>query len=483
MKERTGELEEEQEQEGEERPPAAGDLGAILMGVQDSAGNAALAGLVAQVESGQVPPEALLAGNGQAADTDAERERQGIKERATHMALSQRLTLAKGHAQSKRIEGELLSFERRLRDAREYGWLGTDASVLKAEMSELEDKLQRAEAEEEAMAALTAVDLRRKPVAGRAKKALLERTAIAKPGMALYALDDFEELQEIGELLTELQKALGENAAAVVVSRQTLGNLSAVATSFARTAAANLLDQADKENIKLIELELKLSEILDRHARANAEDREKLTTLMEGLEPALRRDPRLAMAGGSSAKEIDYLIKRAWLEQHDQTQQLAKDEVWELIAGFSPEEGKVAYFDLPERMGQWRIHLSLDYGVMRAVDVECSESDVRDAIMGGGASVVFRSHATAEVLGRSDHRNPHYYYGTGKVTPKRDFWTTTEGKTVKNNWSVLQGELIDAFDTKVDEFVRVVAKVLEERKELKATVIKVGESLQWADSD
>jgi len=72
MKERTGELEEEQEQEGEERPPTAGDLGAILMGVQDSAGNAALAGLVAQVESGQVPPEALLAGNGQTADKDAD---------------------------------------------------------------------------------------------------------------------------------------------------------------------------------------------------------------------------------------------------------------------------------------------------------------------------------------------------------------------------------------------------------------------------
>src|SRR5215204_1794637 len=138
-KERTGELEEEQEGEGEELAPVNGDLGAILMGVQDSAGNAALAGLVAQVESGQVPPEALLAGNGQAADKDAERERQGIKERATHMALSQRLTLAKGHAQARRIHGELLSFERRLRDAREYGWLGTDASVLKAEMSELED--------------------------------------------------------------------------------------------------------------------------------------------------------------------------------------------------------------------------------------------------------------------------------------------------------------------------------------------------------
>ena len=87
------------------------------------------------------------------------------------------------------------------------------------------------------------------------------------------------------------------------------------------------------------------------------------------------------------------------------------------------------------------------------------------------------------MLGRNDDRNPRYYYGTGKVTPKRDFWTTNEGKAVKRNWSVLQGELIDAFDTKVDEFVSVVAKVLEQRRELKAVVVKVGESLQWADSD
>ena len=59
-----------------------------------------------------------------------------------------------------------------------------------------------------------------------------------------------------------------------------------------------------------------------------------------------------------------------------------------------------------------------------------------------------RSHATAEVLGRNDDRNPRYYYGTGKVTPKRDFWSTREGKAVKRNWSALQGELIDAFNTR-----------------------------------
>jgi hypothetical protein len=202
---------------------------------------------------------------------------------------------------------------------------------------------------------------------------------------------------------------------------------------------------------------------------------------MDGLEPKLLREPRLAMASGASTKEIDYLIKRAWLEQHEQTQQLAKDEVWELVAGFSPRESRVAYFDLPERMGDFRIHMSLDYGSMSAVDVESSESDIADAIMGARAAVVFRSHATAEVLGRSDDRNPRYYYGTGKVTPKRDFWSTREGKAVKGNWRALEGELIDAFDTKVDEFVGIVAEVLEQRRELKAVVIKVGESLEWAE--
>ncbi len=482
MRTRTGDAEEDQEKEGEELAPVNGDLGAILMGVQDSAGNAALAGLVAQVESGEVAPESLLpGGKSDVAEKEVERERKGIRERGTHLALAQRLTRAKAHARAPRIEGELTAFERRLRDAREYGWVGMDAAALGAEMTELEDKLARAEAEEEALAALASVDLRRKPLDTRVRKAIMERTAIAKPGMALYAPEDLEDLETIGEELTEVQKALTENTIAVVTSRQTLGALSAVATEFARTAAANLADGVEKSAGKLTEIELKLKEITERHARANVEDRDKLTQLMDGLEPRLRREPRLAMAGGSSTKEIDYLIKKAWLEQHDQTQRLAKDELWQLVAGFSPDEGRVAYFELEERMGEWRIHLSLDYGVMQAVDVTYSESDVRDAIFGASAAVVLRSHATAEVLGRNDDRNPRFYYGTGKVTPKRDFWGTREGKAVKRNWSALQGELIDAFNDKADEFVAIVDDVLEQRKELKAVVVKVGESLQWAE--
>ncbi len=482
MRTRTGDSEEDQEQEGEELAPVNGDLGAILMGVQDSAGNAALAGLVAQVESGEVAAESLLpGGKSDAAEKDAARERKGIQERGTHLALTQRLTKAKAHARAPRIEGELTAFERRLRDAREYGWVGMDAAALGAEMAELEDKLARAEAEEEALSALSSVDLRRRPLMERIKKAIMERTAIAKPGMALYAPEDLEDLGTIGEELAEVQKALTENTIAVVTARQTLGALSAVTTEFARSAAANLAEAVEKSATKLAEIELKLGEITERHARANAEDRDKLNQLMDGLEPRLRRDPRLAMASGSSTREIDYLIKKAWLEQHEQTQRLAKDEVWQLVAGFSPDEGRVAYFELEERMGDWRVHLSLDYGVMQAVDVTCSESDVRDALFGASAAVVLRSHATAEVLGRNDDRNPRFYYGTGRVTPKRDFWSTREGKAVKRNWSALQGELIDAFDDKADELVRMVDEVLEQRKELKAVVVKVGESLQWAE--
>ena len=214
MRRRTGETDEELENEIEEGPPVSGELGAILMGVQDTAGNAALAGLVAQVESGQVAPEALLPGGGPP-DKDTERERRGIQDRATNMALTQRLTNAKAHPRAPRIEGELSAFERRLRDAREYGWLGMDAAALGAEMSELEDKLGRAEAEEEALAALAGVDLRRQPLSERAKKAIMERTAIAKPGMALYAPEDLEALLELHDEFAEVQKALIENGIAV----------------------------------------------------------------------------------------------------------------------------------------------------------------------------------------------------------------------------------------------------------------------------
>ena len=482
MRRRTGETEEELENEAEERPPVNGDLGAILMGVQDSAGNAALAGLVAQVESGQVPPESLLPGG--KPDKDAERERQGIKERATNLALTQRLTNAKAHPRAPRIEGELTAFERRLRDAREYGWLGMDAAALGAEMAELEDKLGarggRGGGARRARGASTCAASRSRSAL---KKAIMERTAIAKPGMALYAPEDLEGLMELHDELAELQKALTENAHrghhVAPDARQPQRRHDRVRQERRRQRSR---DAVEKIAVKLTELELKLSEITDRHARANAEDRERLNQLMEGLEPRLRRDPRVAMAGGSSRQEIDYLIKKAWLEQHEQTQQLAKDEVWELVAGFSPDEGRVAYFDLPGAHGRVAhpplARLRRHEGRRRRV------LGVRHPRRDHGrraASVVFRSHATAEVLGRSDDRNPHYYYGTGKVTPKKDFWSTREGKAAKRNWSALQGELIDAFNTKTDEFVKLVAEVLEQRRELKATVVKVGESLQWAE--
>src|SRR5215208_5126119 len=258
MRRRTGEVDEEVENEAEQRAPAEGDLGAILMGVQDSAGNAALAGLMAQVESGELPAESLLPGG--APEKDPDRERRGIQERATHTALSQRLAKAMTHPRAPRIEGELTAFERRVRDAREYGWLGMDAAALGSEMAELEDKLARAEAEEEALAALAAVALRRKPLSERLKKAIMERTGVAKPGMALYAPEDLEALMELQDELAELQKALIDNGIAVVTSRQTLGNLSAVTTDFTKRAAATLAEEVEKTAVKLTELELKLAE-------------------------------------------------------------------------------------------------------------------------------------------------------------------------------------------------------------------------------
>jgi hypothetical protein len=474
-----GDKDDELAEEVEELETETGDLGAVLMGAQQGGGNAALATLMAQVEAGDVPATALLPGQSEQ-DKLSERERQGIQDRATHGALMRRLLAARASQFSIRIEGELTSFERRLNDAREYGWLGTDAAVLHSELEGLEQKLVRAEAEEEALQALAAVDLKRGPMLERAKKAVLERTAIAKPGMALYAPEDLETLLELDERLTELRKRYADNAIAVVTARGALGSLSETSTAYAKNEAVKYAEDVEKAGLLLAEIEKELADVADRHARANVEDREKLNKLMEGLEPRYRKEPRLAMAGGAGKQEIDYLIKKAWLEQHEATQQLNKDEVWQLVAGFPPGEGQVAYMDLPQRMGGWRIHFSLDYGVMRAVDVDCSEQDIRDALFGGGAGVVFRSHATAEVLGRSDDRNPRYYYNAGKVTPKRDFWETREGKTARRNWSANQSRLIEAFDGKADELVKIVYDVLVKRQELKALVTKVGDTLVWA---
>jgi hypothetical protein len=483
MRRRTGDKDEELAEELAELAPTTGDLGAILLAAQDGGGNAALSGLMAQVEAGEEPATALLPGQGGQTDEEAlsERERQAIADRATHGALSKRLLAARSNQYAKRFESELTAFERRLNDAREYGWLGTDAAVLSSELGELEDKLRRAEAEEEALQALAAVDFKRRPLNERAKKAVMERVAMTKPGMALYAPEDFETLLQLEGQLVELRKRLDDNALAVIAARGGLGTLSDASTANAKNAAGNLAEDLRKIALLVDEHELTLGEITDRHARANAEDRERLNKLMVGLEPRYRKEPHKAMAGGAGRQEMDYLIKKAWLEQHDATQRLAKDELWELVAGFSPNEGKVAYFDLPERMDRFRMHFSLDYGVMKAVEVGDSESDIRDKLLGGSAATVMRSHVTAEVLGRNDDRNPRFYYNAGRVTPKRDFWGTREGKSVKRNWSANQGKMIEAFNVRAAELVKIVDEVIEQRKELKAVVVKVGESLKWAE--
>src|SRR5215210_2159201 len=148
MRRRADEAEEEREDGLEARGRDGGDLGAMLLGAQEGAGNAALASLMGRIEGGEAPATALLPGHpGDAEDARLDlRAQRGAVDRATHAGLAQRLVKAKVSPFARRIEGELQSFGRRLEDAREYGWLGTDAGVLSSELEELEDKLVRAEA-------------------------------------------------------------------------------------------------------------------------------------------------------------------------------------------------------------------------------------------------------------------------------------------------------------------------------------------------
>ena len=469
MRRRKGENDEELEGEADDLVPGAGgDLGSILLGVQEGAGNHALASMIAQVETGEEPATALLPGrreNGDGGQAD----------------LAQRLAAARANPFAKRLESELEAFTRRLTDASASDFQGTDATVLDSELAEIEDKLGRAEREEQAAATLAAVDRHRAPLSERTKKAILERTALTKPGLMIYAPEDFEALMELHKQLIELEKELIDNNIAVTTVGGSLGGLSDVTTEYVRTAATKLRDDLDKAAVTLGDYELVLKEVSSRHASANAEDREKLNQLMAGLEPRLQREPTMALNEGASRQEIDYLLKTAWLEQHEATQKLSKDEMWQLVTGFSSEEGTTSYFDLPGRMDRWRMHMAVEFGVMQDVDVGCSDSDIRDALFGGQAAVDKRAHVTAEVLGREDARNPSFYYGTSRISPPKGFWGTNEGKVVKRNWSSNQSKMIDAFNDKAVDLVKTVHDVLEDRKSLKAIVVKVGESLKWAN--
>ena len=229
---RKGDTEEELEGELEAPEGPAGDLGTMLLNLQEGAGNAVVAGLLERVESGEAPTSAILPGgpvveppapedpvaaeDQQRAQREEERRRRGAAERATYESLRGRVAMAKLHPFAPRLADGLAAFHRRLNDAREYGWLGTDAEVMSAEMTELEGKLVQAAGEEEAAQALARVDASRLPVSQRLKVAITQCTALSKPGLELYALEDFETLQETLPKLGELQKRMFENRDSVV---------------------------------------------------------------------------------------------------------------------------------------------------------------------------------------------------------------------------------------------------------------------------
>src|SRR3954454_14649085 len=150
MRRRSPEAEEELEREDAELAPEAGELGALLLDAQDGAGNAALAQIVGRIEDGAEPGTAVLPGHDGKEELAEERARRVPADRATYGALKQRIVIARANPFSQRILDELRTIERRLDDASEYGWLGTDAGVLASELDGLEDKLRRAEGEEEA---------------------------------------------------------------------------------------------------------------------------------------------------------------------------------------------------------------------------------------------------------------------------------------------------------------------------------------------
>src|SRR3954449_7300586 len=153
MRRRSPEAEEELESQGAEPAPEPGDLGALLLDAQDGAGNAALAAMMGRIEDGEAPATALLPGHdGGARDERAEeRARQGAADRATYGALEGRILVARANPFSARVADDLRALERRLADARGYGWLGTDAAaVLAGELDDVEDRLRRAADEEEA---------------------------------------------------------------------------------------------------------------------------------------------------------------------------------------------------------------------------------------------------------------------------------------------------------------------------------------------
>ena len=234
---RKDEREDEQEGAVEVVEAPAGDLGTMLLDMQEGTGNASVAQLLEQVEKGEVAPEAILPETPrEKEEREDERLRKGVADRATFMSLTGRIRAARLDPFAARLAGEINALERRVIDAREYGWLGTDADVLGNELGTIEHRLVQAAAEEQATQALARVDALRLPVSRRLKTCMTQLTALHKPGIELYAPEDAELLEQTAPKLAEMQKHLADNRDGVVRSRETLGQLGDVATAGRATA-------------------------------------------------------------------------------------------------------------------------------------------------------------------------------------------------------------------------------------------------------
>src|SRR5690349_3444742 len=98
---RKDEREDEQDADVEVAEPVAGDLGTILLDMQEGTGNASVAQLLEKVERGDVAPEALLPGEKER--REEERLRRGIADRTAFSGLTGRIRAARAHPFAPRL--------------------------------------------------------------------------------------------------------------------------------------------------------------------------------------------------------------------------------------------------------------------------------------------------------------------------------------------------------------------------------------------
>jgi hypothetical protein len=388
--------------------------------------------------------------------------------------LEARLSPLFGHAVQGRFTSELASLRRAVADTRLFRSAHEMEAGLLAEIDDLARRMGLEADADSARGELGGAAASVKAVRNRAVQIRGRVNALRFPELARFAPTESAALDSIEPDLAKAELA-AKTATERVGTATTDLRADAATIKSARTTAAEFGTGLPDVGKLLGEIEAKLGLVAAALQPMTPTDREKIALLKQGLPAQLLQKLQGEIVAAKTFLEAEYRVQQAWLEAHKLRQTIMREDLWELLTGGKPGAAAAAhYLKTPAgKAGAKPLHLSMDYGVMKTVKLTDTDAVIRDALVGKTAHEMNRWHVTAEIFGKDNPLNVHYYADVA-IKPRTEFWATSAGQEWDANWATYTGDLRAWFDARVAEQVKKVRDEITKRAKEKSKVKDLG---------